>query len=94
MTLALRNAEVRDAFLDLVRELPETLHARMLSLLESVVFKDELEAYVAAEVTTLNATITALTAADIATSTTDFGGNLSSADDTVQKALDTLDDHA
>lgn len=35
----------------------------------------------------------AVTAADVSASTTNFGGVLSVADDTVQKALDTLDNH-
>lgn len=74
MTLNLRNAEIRDSFLDLVREAPVQLHARTFALLEAVVFKNELEEYVgvevvdltaelAAEVAILNATI----AAEVAT---------------------------
>ena len=44
------------------------------------------------QITDLQALIDALTASDIETDTTNFDNNLSAADDTIQKALDTIDD--
>jgi hypothetical protein len=42
---------------------------------------------------TFTGTVSGVVAGDVDTVTTSFNGKLSAADDTVQKALDTLDDH-
>ena len=45
-----RNTATREAFQDLIKEAPPDLQQRLADLLEAVVFKDELVAYVASHI--------------------------------------------